>query len=113
MQPHLAGNRLYWRLKEAMQAGQEVRIQTAQGRFVGIPVHLDNEFVELLSFYIYEVDHKDPEDQPYERALWLIKLANIAVVGQSTATWSRTQFEQLMSHELPAHLDSSLNSDLI
>ncbi|HEY9815966.1 MAG TPA: hypothetical protein V6D20_09260 [Candidatus Obscuribacterales bacterium] len=89
-------NRLYIRLQEAFRQGHEVRVRLPHGDFMGVPIYLDAEFVELLDLYI---PTPDEGDDCCERTVWLIKLAEIITISLSTEYWSKDRLEQLLSQE--------------
>ena len=91
-------NRLYQRLQEAMQQGSEVQIRLDYGEFYGIPVYLDEEFVELLDVYVPAADHRSTENREdsYERTLWLIRLSEVLTIAFAIEHWSNERLEQLL-----------------
>jgi len=88
-------NILYKRLDEALQQGIEVWVKVSSTAFFGIPVHLDGEFVELLSLYLPE-DTDDPEDDNYYRKVFLIKLSEIVALSYPSDLWSKERLEELL-----------------
>ncbi|MGP1386840.1 MAG: hypothetical protein ACTS2F_25005 [Thainema sp.] len=101
-------NLLYQRLEEALQQGQEIWVRALGSGFSGIPIHLDHEFLEIVSVYVpdesdssfdVDLDWQDDEDEdPYQRTVWLIRIADISAVAYSTESWSKERFEQLLGH---------------
>ncbi len=83
---------LFHRLQEALQQGTEVRIRLANSSFYGVPVHLDGEFVEILSLYVDESD----TNSLCERAVWLIKLSEIVAFSYPIDSWSKERLEALL-----------------
>lgn len=90
-------NLLHQRLVEALQNGNEIRIRTRETGFVGIPIHLDDEFVELVYLYVSEPEIKD--DSPYARTVWLIKLSEITAIAYPMQSWSKKDLESLLYSE--------------
>ena len=89
-------NLLYQRLENALQQGSEVHVVSSCGKFVGIPISIDGEFLELVNLYI-PTENDEWEDEPYERIVWLIKLSEITAVASVVQSWSKSQFEQLLN----------------
>jgi hypothetical protein len=88
---------LYQRLEEAWQQGRELRVKVSHGSFFsGIPVHLDSEFVELLSLHVSE-EEDNLEEEAFYRTVWLIKLAEIVALSYPTELWSKERFNELIN----------------
>ncbi|MBD1913791.1 MULTISPECIES: hypothetical protein [unclassified Leptolyngbya] len=90
-------NLLYQRLSESLQNGNEIRIRTRETGFVGIPIHLDEEFVEVVYLHVSEADARD--ESPYARTVWLIKLSEITAVAYPMQSWSKKDLESLLHAE--------------
>jgi hypothetical protein len=101
MQPIIrtGSNRIHQRLEEALQQGLEVRIKVADSGFIGVPIYLDDEFVELVYLYVKE-DEDDQDEEPYARTVWLIRLAEIKAVA-ITQPWSRQRLNRLIKPDQP------------
>jgi len=96
--PSRPSNLLHQRLEEALQNGNEIRIRTHDTGFVGIPIHLDAEFVELVYLYVSDDDDDDETTSPYARTVWLIKLSEITAIAYPLKTWSKQDLERWL-HE--------------
>ncbi|NJO44927.1 MAG: hypothetical protein HC835_04470 [Oscillatoriales cyanobacterium RM2_1_1] len=70
-----------------------------------MPVNLDEDFLELVNFYVPE-GRSYKRDHSCERTVWLIKLSEIMAVAYSIESWSKDQLEQLLDI---AELDTSHN----
>ncbi|NEP16170.1 MAG: hypothetical protein F6J97_04615 [Leptolyngbya sp. SIO4C1] len=90
-------SRLYRRLEEALHTGTEVWFRMPGTRLVGIPIHLDTDYVEVVDVDISEgfEDDELPEE-PYQRTVWLIRLAEISAISYATDRWSKERFERLL-----------------
>lgn len=99
-------NRLYVRLQEAFRQGTEVRIRLPHGDFMGVPIYLDEEFVELLDLYVPTAEE---EEGCCERTIWLIKLSEVRTISLSTEYWSQERLEQLLQ---PAEEPSTSELDV-
>ncbi|MEM8805546.1 MAG: hypothetical protein AAGF01_05925 [Cyanobacteria bacterium P01_G01_bin.38] len=98
---HLASrpSRLYQRLEEALHTGTEVWFRMPGTRLVGIPIHLDAEYVEVVDVDVAEgFEEDDIADEPYQRTVWLVRLAEISAISYATDRWSKDRFERLL-HE--------------
>ncbi|MEO0456674.1 MAG: hypothetical protein AAF152_08830 [Cyanobacteria bacterium P01_A01_bin.114] len=96
---HLASrpSRLYQRLEEALHTGTEVWFRMPGTRLVGIPIHLDAEYVEVVDVDVAEgFEDEDITDEPYQRTVWLIRLAEISAISYATDRWSKERFERLL-----------------
>jgi hypothetical protein len=82
---------LYRRLEEAMQSGSEVRIRLANSSFVGTPIQLDHDFVELLNLFV----DNDDDSSLCERSVWMIKLTEIVAFSYPIESWSKSRLESL------------------
>ncbi|MEM9803684.1 MAG: hypothetical protein AAF959_00265 [Cyanobacteria bacterium P01_D01_bin.56] len=89
--------RLYKRLEEALHTGSEVWFRMPGTRLVGIPIYLDSDYVEVVDVDVAE-GYEDDElpDDPYQRTVWLIRLAEISAISYATDRWSRDRFERLL-----------------
>jgi hypothetical protein len=96
MQPIFRGksNLLYQRLEDALQQGLELRLVTQGDRFCGVPISLDDEFIEILYLHVAE-DEDAPEEEPYARTVWVIRIAEILAVAYQQS-WSREKLAQLL-----------------
>ena len=94
-------NLLYQRLEEALQQGSEVHVVSSSGKFFGIPISIDPDFLELVNLYIPE-EVEDWDDEPYERTGWLIKLSEVVAVAYPVQSWSKDQFEELLTSKQTA-----------
>ena len=93
-------NLLHQRLEEALQNGSEIRIRTHDAGFVGIPIHLDAEFVELVYLYVNnDDDDEDEATNPYGRTVWLIKLSDITAIAYPFRTWSKQDLERWLEED--------------
>lgn len=88
---------LHQRLEEALQNGSEIQVRTHSTGFVGIPIHLDAEYVELV--YLYVSDEEEALDAPYARTVWLIKVSEITAIAYPLKTWSRQDLEHWLQDE--------------
>lgn len=88
---------LHQRLEEALQNGSEIQVRTRSTGFVGIPIHLDAEYVELV--YLYVSDEEEALDAPYARTVWLIKVSEITAIAYPLKTWSRQDLEHWLQDE--------------
>jgi len=87
-------NLLYQRLEDALQQGLELRLVTHSDRFSGVPISLDDEFIEIL--YLHVTENEDaPEEEPYARTVWIIRIAEILAVAYQQS-WSRDKLAQLL-----------------
>ena len=66
-------------------------------RLVGIPIYLDGDYVEVVDVDVAE-GYEDDElpDDPYQRTVWLIRLAEISAISYATDRWSKDRFERLL-----------------
>ncbi len=89
--------RLYQRLEEALHTGSEVWFRMPGTRLVGIPIYLDSDYVEVVDVDVAE-GYEDDElpDDPYQRTVWLIRLAEISAISYATDRWSKDRFERLL-----------------
>lgn len=89
--------RLYKRLEEALHTGSEVWFRMPGTRLVGIPIYLDVDYVEVVDVDVAE-GYEDDElpDDPYQRTVWLIRLAEISAISYATDRWSKDRFERLL-----------------
>ncbi|MBW4465591.1 MAG: hypothetical protein KME07_09145 [Pegethrix bostrychoides GSE-TBD4-15B] len=96
MQPifRVQSNLLYQRLEDALQQGLELRLVTQGDRFCGVPIALDEEFIEILYLHVSE-DEDSPEEDPYARTVWVIRIAEILAVAYQQS-WSRDKLAQLL-----------------
>lgn len=92
--------RLYKRLEEALHTGSEVWFRMPGTRLVGIPIYLDNDYVEVVDVDVAE-GYEDDElpDDPYQRTVWLIRLAEISAISYATDRWSKDRFERLLEND--------------
>jgi hypothetical protein len=73
-------------------------------RLVGIPIHLDAEYVEVVDVDIAEgYEEEEFADDPYQRTVWLIRLAEISAISYATDRWSKDRFERLLSQTQESH----------
>lgn len=95
MQPifRVQPNLLYQRLEDALQQGLELRLVTQGDRFSGVPIAMDEEFIEIL--YLHVAEAEDSEDEPYARTVWVIRIAEILAVAYQQS-WSRAKLAQLL-----------------
>lgn len=99
-------SRLYQRLEEALHTGSEVWFRMPGTRLVGIPIHLDAEYVEVVDVDIAEgFEDEDLPEDPYQRTVWLIRLSEISAISYATDRWSKDRFERLLSqtHNQESH----------
>lgn len=89
-------NLLYQRLKEALDRGSKIQIE-AEDSFSGIPINLDQEFVEIL--LLVPPDEYDEDDDEYKCITWLIRLESIFAIAYPTQTWSKEKLENLLKPE--------------
>ncbi|MDY6781116.1 MAG: hypothetical protein SW833_00930 [Cyanobacteriota bacterium] len=87
---------LHSRLEEALQHGSNVWLETNSDSFSGVPIHLDQEFVELLALSIPEDEDLEHTSTPYRRTTWLIRLSSIEAVAYPTESWSKDRLETLL-----------------
>ncbi|MBE9115146.1 hypothetical protein IQ249_04460 [Lusitaniella coriacea LEGE 07157] len=90
-------NLLYQRLEDALQEGNKIWLETNNDSFAGTPVHLDEEFVELLALSV--ATNGELKDESYQRTTWLIRLDCIAAVAYPTEHWSKTRLESLLTEK--------------
>ncbi|MEO0394595.1 MAG: hypothetical protein AAF243_01255 [Cyanobacteria bacterium P01_A01_bin.137] len=92
--------RLYKRLEEALHTGSEVWFRMPGTRLVGIPIYLDGDYVEVVDVDVAE-GYEDDElpDDPYQRTVWLIRLAEISAISYATDRWSKDRFERLLEND--------------
>ncbi|MEM7066230.1 MAG: hypothetical protein AAF572_24075 [Cyanobacteria bacterium P01_B01_bin.77] len=92
--------RLYKRLEEALHTGSEVWFRMPGTRLVGIPIYLDSDYVEVVDVDVAE-GYEDDElpDDPYQRTVWLIRLAEISAISYATDRWSKDRFERLLEND--------------
>ena len=92
--------RLYKRLEEALHTGSEVWFRMPGTRLVGIPIYLDSDYVEVVDVDVAE-GYEDDElpDDPYQRTVWLIRLAEISAISYATDRWSKDRFERLLESD--------------
>lgn len=95
-------NLLHQRLEEALQNGSEVRVRTHDTGFIGIPIHLDAEFVELVYLYVSDEEDEDDTINPYARTVWLIKLSEITAIAYPLKTWSKQDLEHWLHDDVLA-----------
>ncbi len=96
MQPifRAPSNLLYQRLEDALQQGLELRLVTQGDRFCGVPIAMDEEFIEIL--YLHVADDDDAsEEEPYARTVWVIRIAEILAVAYQQS-WSREKLMRLL-----------------
>ena len=91
--PSKPSNLLYQRLEEAVGQGITVWIETNGDAFEGIPIHLDDEFVEILALSTTN------ENNSYDRTSWLIRLSSILAIAYPTEQWSTERLESLLTKE--------------
>jgi len=89
-------NLLYQRLKEALDRGSKIQIE-AEDSFSGIPINLDQEFVEIL--LLVPPDEYDEDDDEYKCITWLIRLESIFAIAYPTQTWSKEKLANLLKPE--------------
>lgn len=89
-------NLLYQRLKEALDRGSKIQIE-AEDSFSGIPINLDEEFVEIL--LLVTPDEYDEDDDEYKCITWLIRLESIFAIAYPTQTWSKEKLAKLLKQE--------------
>ncbi|MEM9090076.1 MAG: hypothetical protein AAGC93_15155 [Cyanobacteria bacterium P01_F01_bin.53] len=90
-------SRLYHRLEEALHSGSEVWFRMPGTRLVGIPIFLDNDYVEVVDVDVAEGFEDDElPDEPYQRTVWLIRLEEISAISYATDRWSKDRFERLL-----------------
>ena len=100
--------RLYKRLEEALHTGSEVWFRMPGTRLVGIPIYLDSDYVEVVDVDVAE-GYEDDElpDDPYQRTVWLIRLAEISAISYATDRWSKDRFERLLESDSDSSSRSS------
>ena len=96
---HHPPNLVSRRLEEALQQGIEVYLQIKDARFSGVPVYLDEEFVEILYLHVPDHESEEETEAPYGRTVWLIKLSEIVAIAYSTEFWSKNRFEELLPQD--------------
>ncbi len=84
-------NLLHNRLREALQSGSEVRVRLSNSSFYGVPINLDEQFIEIMSLQI----DKSDKDSSYEKAVWLVKLSEIVAFSYPLESWSKNRLEDL------------------
>ena len=84
------------RLQEALDNGHQVHIE-AEESFSGIPVHLDSEFVEIIT--MVPPDEFEEGDDEYKCMTWLIQLSSIFAIGYPSQSWSQERLENLLKKE--------------
>lgn len=99
-------NLLYQRLEEALQQGREIWVRALGSGFSGVPIHLDDEFLEIVYVYVPDAldedsDFEIDDDDPYHRTVWLIRISDISAVAYSTESWSKERFERLLGQPHP------------
>jgi hypothetical protein len=111
-------NRMYQRLEEALHTGSEVWFRMPGTRLAGVPIFLDNDYVEVVDMDVAEgYDEMEPYEDPYQRTVWLIRLDEISAISYATDRWSKDRFERLLEHpdspdsDLP-HSSDSLSDSL-
>ena len=87
-------NLLYQRLEDALQQGLELRLVTHGDRFSGVPIAMDDEFIEVLYLHVAESED-DSDEEPYARTVWIIRIAEILAVAYQQS-WSRDKLAQLL-----------------
>ena len=89
--------RLYKRLEEALHTGSEVWFRMPGTRLVGIPIYLDGDYVEVVDVDVAE-GYEDDElpDDPYQRTVLLIRLAEISAISYASDRLSKDRFERLL-----------------
>jgi|GEM_PF-1243497 len=90
-------NLLYRRLEDALQQGRKVWLETNNDSFSGIPIHLDREFVELLS--LAGPDEDESDDSSYKSTTWLLRLARIEAIAYPTEHWPAERFDNLLAED--------------
>ncbi|MBC6453663.1 MAG: hypothetical protein GDA43_10955 [Hormoscilla sp. SP5CHS1] len=92
-------NLLYQRLKEALDRGSKIQIE-AEDSFSGIPINLDEEFVEII--LLVPPDEYNEDDDEYKCLTWLIRLESIFAISYPTQTWSKEKLANLLKPEVIA-----------
>jgi hypothetical protein len=82
---------LYSRLHEALQSGSEVRVRLSNSSFYGVPINLDEQFIEIMSLQL----DKSEQESSYEKAVWLVKLSEIVAFSYPLESWSKDRLEGL------------------
>lgn len=84
-------NLLYNRLRDALQSGSEVRVRLSNSSFYGVPINLDEQFIEIMSLHVDKAD----QDSFCEKAVWLVKLSEIVAFSYPLESWSKERLEDL------------------
>lgn len=92
-------NLLYQRLKEALDRGSKIQIE-AEDSFSGIPINLDEKFVEII--LLVPPDEYNEDDDEYKCLTWLIRLESIFAISYPTQTWSKEKLANLLKPEVIA-----------
>jgi hypothetical protein len=84
-------NLLHSRLNEALQSGSEVRVRLSNSSFYGVPINLDEQFIEIMSLQVDKTD----QNSCCEKAVWLVKLSEIVAFSYPLESWSKDRLEDL------------------
>ncbi len=95
-----AANLLYQRLQLALDSGEKVRIKASDRYYYGIPINLNDEFIELL--VLLTPEDKAQADEFYEQVTWLIRLSSIVAIAYPAQCWSKDKLESLLPSEVVA-----------
>jgi hypothetical protein len=85
-------NLLYSRLHDALQSGSEVRVRLSSCSFYGVPINLDEQFIEIMSLQVDKTD----QTAFCEKAVWLVKLSEIVAFSYPLESWSKERLEDLL-----------------
>lgn len=108
-------NLLQRRLEDALEQGDSIWIETSSDSYEGIPIHMDEEFVELLVLATDDNDlglvADDEEEESLlgdlllldeegcKRTSWLIRLSSIMAIAYPTENWSKERLENLLRND--------------
>jgi hypothetical protein len=90
-----SANLLVQRLEEALHQGLKVHIETADSIYKGIPVQMDEDFVEIVTLWTKKQD----EEKTHHRSHRVIRIEVIETVGCDPEDWDCERFDALIIEE--------------
>lgn len=80
------------RLQQALDEGRRVDICTGSSGWVGLPIHLDDEYVELIAF---TTEKEEDEAAEYDVTNWIVKIDQIHAFAIVTETWDSKRLNSI------------------
>lgn len=79
------------RLQQALDEGKRVDLCTGNSGWVGLPIYLDDEHVELLAV----ITHKDGESVECNVTSWIVRIDKIHALSIITEAWDIKRLNEI------------------